>query len=120
MRKDNSTISRDERPLGPTVPITEAAARLGICRTSVYEGIVREDIPGRKVNGRFCIPRPAFEQWISCGAKPLIDIEKMEWRFRRDMLKDYLDYLHSKLKDLETSYPDDTYSRLVDMTIERK
>ena len=50
----------------PLVSVEDAAALLGVSRSSLYRAIQRGDIPLPviQINGRYCIPRRAVERVV--------------------------------------------------------
>ena len=47
-----------------TVNVTEAAAVLGVCRTTAYKLIRRGEIPALRLGRRFLVPRAALERLL--------------------------------------------------------
>ncbi len=50
----------------PLISVEDAAALLGVSRSSLYRAIQRGDIPVAviQINGRYCIPRRSVERLI--------------------------------------------------------
>jgi len=51
----------------PLVSVEDAAALLGVSRSSLYRAIQRGDVPLPvfRLNGRYCIPRRAVERLVA-------------------------------------------------------
>jgi excisionase family DNA binding protein len=48
-----------------TLTVKEVAQALGLSPDSVYEGVRKGEIPALRVGRRICVPRDAFEKWLS-------------------------------------------------------
>ena len=50
---------------GETITADEAARRLGIAKTTLYEALARGEVPGLRIGGRWVLPRARFERFIN-------------------------------------------------------
>lgn len=57
--------AHDAAAVNSVVSVQEAAARLGVHPSTIYEGIRRGEIPVIQLGSRKIIPRPAFEQLLA-------------------------------------------------------
>jgi excisionase family DNA binding protein len=58
------------RPMrAETMSAVEAARRLGIGKSSLYEALARGEVPGIRIGGRWVVPRARFERFIN-GEEP--------------------------------------------------
>jgi excisionase family DNA binding protein len=65
LKKSEAMWTHEIQTRSEFVPITEAAHRLGISRSTVYEALARGEIPGLRIGHRWIIPRVRFERLIS-------------------------------------------------------
>ena len=97
------------RPGTDTVPIEEAAKRLGVNRSTIYAGMDAGEIPCIKLGKRRCIPRAAFELLMSLGQrgmveitqKPPIDLEQIKLQLKRELLEIQKRSIEMQLHDSE-------------------
>jgi excisionase family DNA binding protein len=52
-----------------TMSAAEAARRLGIGKSSLYEALARGEVPGLRIGGRWVVPRARFERFMN-GDEP--------------------------------------------------
>jgi excisionase family DNA binding protein len=50
---------------GETITADEAASRLGISKSSLYEALRKAEVPGLQIGGRWVLPRARFERFIN-------------------------------------------------------
>lgn len=54
-----------QQPLRPPVSIQDLMTVTGLGRTAVKEAIVRGELPGSKVGGRYVVPADAFDAFCA-------------------------------------------------------
>jgi excisionase family DNA binding protein len=66
---DRETRMQIRQTRAETMPAAEAARRLGIGKSSLYEALARGEVPGLRIGGRWVVPRARFERFIN-GEEP--------------------------------------------------
>jgi excisionase family DNA binding protein len=54
---------------GEAITAYEAASRLGISKSTLYEALRNAEVPGLQIGGRWVLPRARFERFIN-GEEP--------------------------------------------------
>lgn len=52
-----------------TMTVDEAAAELGISRSSAYAAARRGQLPAIRLNRRIVVPRVAFQRWLEAAGR---------------------------------------------------
>ena len=55
---------------GETISAEEISIETGLCIPSVYQGLERGEIPGRRVGKRWVVSRVRFVEWLHGRAHP--------------------------------------------------
>jgi excisionase family DNA binding protein len=66
---DRETRMQIRQTRAETMSAVEAARRLGIGKSSLYEALARGEVPGLRIGGRWVVPRARFERFIN-GEEP--------------------------------------------------
>jgi excisionase family DNA binding protein len=66
---DRKTRIQTRQMRAETMPAVEAARRLGIGKSTLYEALARGEVPGLRIGGRWVVPRARFERFIN-GDEP--------------------------------------------------
>lgn len=66
---DRKTRTQTRQTRAETMPAVEAARRLGIGKSTLYEALARGEVPGLRIGGRWVVPRARFERYIN-GEEP--------------------------------------------------
>ncbi len=89
-----------------TIAVTEAAERLGVNRTTVYQAMRLGQIPAIRLGKRVVIPRAAFERMLEYGSPDggpgeTVDVKDVLREIRRESLLLQKEAIEAELRELE-------------------